>query len=87
MAAAAKAWDEVAAAYERLVQPFTATFAPPLLDAIGLVAESVRLLDVAAGTGAVVHEALRRGALSVTATDISPAMLDQLLRPDFDKKL
>jgi len=74
----ADVWDQVAVAYERLVQPFTETFAPPLLDAVGPLVEHARLLDVAAGTGAVVREAVRRGVSRVVAADISPAMLQQL---------
>ena len=73
------AWDSVAEAYAERVEPFTSQFAAPLLDAAcealgGVAMTGAHVLDVAAGSGAVALEALRRGA-KVTATDGSGEML------------
>ena len=70
----ASAWDSVAEAYAERVEPFTSSFASALLDLVGDI-EGKRLLDVAAGSGAVaVIAAVDHGA-SVTATDFSESML------------
>ena len=76
-AALASSWDDVAEAYERLVQPFTASFAPAVLEQIAPLS-GLRVLDVAAGTGAVALLAASKGAACVVATDVSPGMLEVL---------
>ena len=73
----AAAWDAVAEAYANRVEAFTSSFSSALLDLAGEV-EGKRLLDVAAGSGAVsVLAAIDMGA-HVTATDFSEMMLNQL---------
>ena len=76
-AALASSWDDVAEAYERLVQPFTASFAPALLEHLAPLSGQ-RVLDVAAGAGAVALLAAAKGAACVVATDVSPRMLELL---------
>eukprot|EP00966_Prymnesium_polylepis_P115614 2672723-Prymnesium_polylepis.1 len=73
----ASAWDECADDYSKRVSPFTSSFAPTLLDLAGPLDGGVRLLDVAAGDGAVALEAAARGA-SASATDVSPRLLELL---------
>ena len=72
------AWDAVAVEYERRVQPLTASFAPALLEEVGPLSGK-RLLDVAAGSGAVALLAASQGA-TVVASDVSPRMLELLQR-------
>lgn len=69
-------WDRAAPHYEETAHPFTSRFAE---DALGLVAVSGgdRVLDVAAGTGALALAAARMGA-RVLATDFSPAMVARI---------
>ena len=73
----ADAWDAVAGEYAERVEPFTSSFAGALLDLAGEL-DGKRLLDVAAGSGAVsVLAAIDMGA-HVTATDFSEEMLNCL---------
>jgi ubiquinone/menaquinone biosynthesis C-methylase UbiE len=66
-------WDTAADHYERTAHPFTARFAEDALSSVALTPES-RVLDVAAGTGALALAAARTGA-QVLATDFSPGMV------------
>lgn len=71
----AEAWDTVAADYRDYAEPHTSLFAT---DAWRLAGRpGLRVLDVAAGTGAFTLTALAGGA-RVTATDVSPAMVTAL---------
>lgn len=70
------AWDGIAARFDEFTTPLTAAFGDEILDQIDLT-PGVRLLDVAAGSGALALPAARRGA-HVLATDISPAMVERL---------
>ena len=73
----ADAWDAVAGEYAERVEPFTSSFAGALLDLAGEL-DGKRLLDVAAGSGAIsVLAAIDMGA-DVTATDFSEEMLNCL---------
>ncbi|WP_457105911.1 class I SAM-dependent methyltransferase [Methylobacterium sp. P5_C11] len=69
-------WDKVALHYERTAHPFTARFAEAALAQVPLNAGS-RVLDVAAGTGALTLAAARTGA-QVFAIDFSPAMVARI---------
>jgi SAM-dependent methyltransferase len=73
------AWGVGARSYDRAMVPLTGPFAASLLDELGVQAGSpgLRLLDVAAGTGALALEAARRGA-SVLAVDFAPGMVELL---------
>ncbi len=71
-------WDNAASSYARLSEPGTALFARSTLELLG-VTPGVRLLDVAAGTGALTTIAARAGA-QVLAVDFSEAMIDYLTR-------
>ena len=70
--------DEAAAEYERAFAHVSAYFIPTLFDAANLSA-GMRVLDVAAGTGLGAEEALARVGPDghVTATDVSPAMVER----------
>jgi ubiquinone/menaquinone biosynthesis C-methylase UbiE len=70
--------DEAAAEYERAFAHVSAHFMPALFDAAGLSA-GMRVLDVAAGTGLGAEDALARVGPEghVTATDVSPAMVER----------
>jgi ubiquinone/menaquinone biosynthesis C-methylase UbiE len=70
-------WDEAAAAYEAMAQPFTDVFAQAAVDVLEL-APGMRVLDVAAGTGAAAAAAARTGA-EVTAIDFSPGMVGRIV--------
>ncbi len=74
-AAAAPAWDAIAAGYDRYVAPQEVDLAN---EALGLAALEAgdRFLDVAAGTGGLSLPAARLGA-HVLATDWSPAMIER----------
>jgi ubiquinone/menaquinone biosynthesis C-methylase UbiE len=69
-------WDAVAAGYDEFVTPSLAPLAEDLLTRIEL-RTGTRLLDVAAGTGALSFPAARLGA-QVIATDIAPSMIERL---------
>jgi SAM-dependent methyltransferase len=70
-------WDATAADYEALAEPFTCQYAEQALAVAGGVRPGERVLDVAAGTGALALAAAREGA-RVLATDFSPDMVARL---------
>lgn len=72
----AQGWSDVADAYDRGIAPFLTQYARDALDAAG-AREGARVLDVAAGSGALSLEAARRGA-RVLATDFAPGMIERL---------
>ena len=72
----AEEWSAVADAYDAAFRPFTACYAADALDQADLGAEA-RVLDVAAGSGALALLAAARGHV-VTATDFAPAMIARL---------
>ncbi|GJD96154.1 class I SAM-dependent methyltransferase [Methylobacterium iners] len=69
-------WDKAAQHYEKTAHPFTARFAETALTHVPLTSHS-RVLDVAAGTGALAHAAARSGA-QVLAIDFSPGMVARI---------
>ena len=69
--------------YDAAFAPITGNFADEALDHLG-VGPGVRLIDVAAGTGAATLRAARRGA-SVLSTDFAPGMVD-LVRERADEQ-
>ena len=71
------AWSSIATGYDELVTSSHGWLAEKGLDAVGL-RPGMRFLDIAAGTGALSLPAAARGA-DVTATDISPVMLEELV--------
>jgi ubiquinone/menaquinone biosynthesis C-methylase UbiE len=71
-----QAWDSLASGFDDFVTTETMPLAQEVLDRLGLP-EGSRLLDVAAGTGALSIPAARMG-LDVLATDVAPAMLARL---------
>jgi SAM-dependent methyltransferase len=76
-------WSAGAAGYESAFAPFTGPFADDVLALVD-AGPGVRLLDVAAGSGAVARRAAALGA-EVLATDFAPGMvslLEQRLRED-----
>jgi ubiquinone/menaquinone biosynthesis C-methylase UbiE len=70
------AWNGVAAGYDEYVTPLVIPLAEQVLGRVD-VRRGTRLLDVAAGTGALSLAAARLGA-QVVATDIAPAMIERL---------
>jgi ubiquinone/menaquinone biosynthesis C-methylase UbiE len=70
------AWNGVAAGYDEFVTPLVIPLAEQVLGRVD-VRRGTRLLDVAAGTGALSLAAARLGA-HVIATDIAPAMIERL---------
>jgi len=70
------AWTEIAPEYDEFVTPSNIAIAERALRQVDLRPE-MRMLDVAAGSGALSLPAARAGA-AVLATDISPAMVDRL---------
>lgn len=78
-------WGTVADAYDNDVAPTLAEYAVAALDATGLKADE-RVLDVAAGSGALALEAARRGA-HVVAIDFAPEMIALLQRHAEDEGL
>lgn len=66
-------WDTAAQHYEKTAHPFTARYAEAALARVALTPNS-RVLDVAAGTGALALAAAQTGA-QVLATDFSPGMV------------
>jgi ubiquinone/menaquinone biosynthesis C-methylase UbiE len=69
-------WDAAATHYEKTAHPFTARFAEDALARVALTPAS-RVLDVAAGTGALALAAARTGA-QIVATDFSPGMVGRI---------
>jgi len=69
-------WDEAARFYDQHVASFTAKFARDAMDLVG-VGPGLRVIDVAAGSGALAMAAAQRGA-EVLATDFSRGMADLL---------
>ena len=70
------AWDNIATGYDRVATPLARSLAEDVLGRVGL-RPGERLLDVAAGTGALSLPAARFGA-QVLATNIAPAMIERL---------
>ncbi|HZF51021.1 MAG TPA: methyltransferase domain-containing protein [Polyangiaceae bacterium] len=70
-------WTAMAAGYERWAEPLTAQFARAALSLAGGVERGERVLDVAAGTGALALAAAEAGG-RVLATDFSPGMVARL---------
>ncbi len=73
-----EAWDRYAGAYDEAITPFTMMVAEDALRIAG-VGPGARLLDIAAGGGALSIPAARLGA-EVLATDFSPAMVERIKR-------
>lgn len=71
-----EAWTEIAPGYDEHVTPSNIPIAEAALEREGLRPQ-MRVLDVAAGSGALSIPAARAGA-QVVATDISPAMVERL---------
>ena len=71
-----EAWTEIASGYDEHVTPSNVPIAETALQRAGLRPE-MRMLDVAAGSGAFSIPAARAGA-EVVATDISPGMVERL---------
>src|SRR3569832_2171443 len=69
-------WHTAALHYEKTAHPFTARYAKAALARVPLTSDS-RVLDVAAGTGALALAAARTGA-QVLATDFSPGMVARI---------
>lgn len=70
------AWDRIAPGFDRHDTPHSMQLGERVLDLLD-VRPGVRLLDVAAGTGALAIPAARRGA-RVTAVDLAPTMIELL---------
>ena len=70
------AWDEIAAGFDEHVTSLAIPLAEEALRRVDL-RPGMRVLDVAAGSGAFGLVAARLGA-EVLATDISPAMVERL---------
>lgn len=71
-----RGWGDVARAYDERIAPMLGLFAADALDLTDLRGGE-RVLDVAAGTGALSLLAAERGA-DVLATDFAPPMVDRL---------
>ena len=69
-------WDTAAQHYEKTAHPFTARYAEAALARVALTPDS-RILDVAAGTGALALAAARTG-VQVLAIDFSPGMVARI---------
>ena len=69
-------WDTAARHYEKTAHPFTVRYAEAALARVALASDD-RVLDVAAGTGALALAAARTGA-QVLATDFSPGMVARI---------
>jgi ubiquinone/menaquinone biosynthesis C-methylase UbiE len=70
------AWNGLAAGFDEFVTPETMVLGKEVVRRLG-VGPGTRLLDVAAGSGAVSIPAARIGA-DVVATDLAPAMIERL---------
>lgn len=71
-------WNKFASAYDETITPFSTTVAVDALRVAG-VEPGMRLLDIAAGGGALSIPAARLGA-DVVAADYSPVMVERLER-------
>ncbi len=69
-------WDSAAERYEKTAHPYTARYVEAALAGVPLTPAS-RVLDIAAGTGALALAAARTGA-QVLATDFSPGMVARI---------
>lgn len=69
-------WEAVAAGFDEYVTPQTLRLATQLLGGLD-IGPGTRLLDVAAGSGALAIPAARRGS-RVLAVDIAPTMIERL---------
>ena len=69
-------WDDAARSYDEGFVPFTSQFAEMALSMAAIV-KGEKVLDVAAGSGALTMAAARMGA-DVLGTDFSPAMIGLL---------
>lgn len=79
------AWEALAPAFDRHITPRSLLFAGEILSGVW-VEPGTRLLDVAAGSGALALPAARRGA-QVVAVDIAPTMVDRLIQRAHDEGL
>jgi ubiquinone/menaquinone biosynthesis C-methylase UbiE len=70
-------WTDAVASYEAFAEPLTRQFARIALNMAGCVQRGERILDVAAGTGALTLEAAADGA-RVLGTDFSAGMVQRL---------
>lgn len=70
------AWDGLAVGFDEFVTPLTIKFGEEAVQRLG-VHPGMRVLDVAAGSGALALPAARLGA-QVMATDISPTMVERV---------
>jgi SAM-dependent methyltransferase len=70
-------WDQQAADYELFAHPFTRHYAEAALTLAGGVTPGERVIDIAAGTGALALAAASAGA-QVLAIDFSPGMVARL---------
>lgn len=69
--------DNFARVYEQMAHRITVPISLAALDMVGSVGEGTRVLDIAAGAGALSVPAAQRGA-SVLAIDIAPGMVRRL---------
>jgi SAM-dependent methyltransferase len=69
-------WSAAAAAYDKVIMPVTALYAADALRMAGFK-PGLRVLDVAAGSGALSLQAVDQGA-QVVATDFSEGMIEHL---------
>ncbi|UYY57117.1 class I SAM-dependent methyltransferase [Sphingomonas sp. S2-65] len=69
-------WNSAAERYEKAAHPYTARYVEAALALVPLTPEC-RVLDIAAGTGALALAAARTGA-RVLATDFSPGMVARI---------
>lgn len=70
--------DDFARVYEEVAHRITVPISLAALDAVGSIGSNTRLLDIAAGAGALSVQAAERGA-SVLAVDIAPGMVKRLI--------
>ncbi|MBB4929988.1 ubiquinone/menaquinone biosynthesis C-methylase UbiE [Lipingzhangella halophila] len=70
------AWDALAPGFDANVSPYTLRLGEDIIDRLD-VGPGTRVLDVAAGSGALAIPAARRGAPTV-AVDIAPTMIERL---------
>lgn len=70
------AWDSIAAGFDRHATPHSMAFGDQVMARL-MPGAGTRVIDVAAGSGALSIPAARRGA-DVLAVDISPVMIERL---------